>query len=412
MALQQFTDIGQDPRESFTIRPRVGGDQFARFPDQANQSQQLQNFGQTSANGQTFKMNPETGASMQVQSPQTLPAMPSLTPEQQARQNAIAARIAGGEAVGTGASPLIQQQQNPLEQLPFSTQAETDTMIALGGGDDAAKLIREARQQQTIRDSGAKAASDKLVESLREQGVSDDVIKGAVSGSKTNSEQFTALNRLNRKEATKRARGKASQRITDKLTAKERRNEDGTAKNDAAMAVDFDDFFSDSGDDPLSDKSNYDFLTKSQQREYERYRSQAANGRVTNNATRRIAKFQKDVDTKRKRDFETKQAKIVSDTIAERKDASRSKQETQFYIVNEKRLKLIKDRLDKSFTRKEKEDGGLQDQLREQQKQIMSDISGGFKQPVQSERKVMGEKKDSNGNVIQVVYSDGTIEDV
>lgn len=273
------------------------------------------------------------------------------------------------QAGGEGRFKEMDEATRRFEEINDALKGENQA--------EARRLYVEAKQQQTIRDSGARHASKKIEESLRDQGVSDEKMKKAIEGSKTEEDRFRAMNRLQKAETLKRIDTTRDERVASRLAAKEQRNEDGSAKNDAAVAVDFEDFFSDLGPDPQSEKANIDFLSKSQKKEYQRIMNEASRGRVEDAKFKRIAKFQKDVEKKRDREFAKKQADIVSDKIAAAKKAAKTKEQQGVVIGIEKQISAITKRLDGDFSRQEKADGGLQDQLREQQDTLLEEIALG-----------------------------------
>jgi hypothetical protein len=268
--------------------------------------------------------------------------LPALTPEQAARQEAIGQSISGSK----------EQQE-------------------------AAQLIRQAKQETTIRESGAKSAKEKIASSLREQGMTKEDIEGdeGFKAAKTEMEKYQAVNRIQKRETLKRISTERDQKVMSRLTSKEKRNEDGTAKNDAAVAVDFDNFFSDLGPDPQSDKPNSSFLSKSQRKEFERIMNEASRGRVSDAKFKRIAKFQKDIEKKRERTFQKAQAKIVTDKIEAARKLATSKEQREVVKDAEKQISAIAKRLEESFSRVERKDGGLQDQLKDKQNALLEGIA-------------------------------------
>jgi hypothetical protein len=268
--------------------------------------------------------------------------LPALTPEQAARQ----------EAIGAGISASKEQQQ-------------------------AQQLIRQAKQETTIRESGAKSAKEKITASLKEQGMTEDAIKNdpRFKEAKTEQEKFKAVSAIQKRETLKRISTERDQKVMSRLTSKEKRNEDGTAKNDAAVAVDFDTFFSDLGPDPQSEKPNSDFLSKSQKKEFKRIMGEASRGHVGDDKFRRLAKFQKDIERKREREFAKKQAKVVTQKIDDARKLATSKEQREVVKDAEKQLSAIAKRLEESFSREEKRDGGLQDQLTDRQNALLEGIA-------------------------------------
>ena len=96
------------------------------------------------------------------------------------------------------------------------SDAERATIDALGGGDEATRLVREARQQQTIRESGSTSAGRKIAESLIDQGMREEDINKAVEGSSSNFERFQKLSQLQKRETLKRSASSKLQRARDR----------------------------------------------------------------------------------------------------------------------------------------------------------------------------------------------------
>jgi hypothetical protein len=277
-----------------------------------------------------------------------------MTPEEIARQ----------EAIGAGISGSKEQQE-------------------------AQQLYRQAKQETTIRESGAKSAKEKIARSLRDGGMTEDAIKDAVKDAKTEQERFQALNRLQRKETLKRTGTASDKRVTDQITRKARRDEEGGAKNDAAVAEDFDTFFSDSGPDPLiTDKSNLDFLTPSQKREYKRFRSKAARGNVSDSDTRRIAKFQRDIETKRERTFNKSEAQKAENALTLASKKAQTAEDNAQISAIKANLSEIKSRLeDKNSKTKPSKDEKTSLSIRRQElMDALGSFVGGTPDPITDEQ--------------------------
>jgi hypothetical protein len=168
-------------------------------------------------------------------------------------------------------------------------------------------------------------------------------------------EKYQAVNRIQKRETLKRISTERDQKVMSRLTSKEKRNEDGTAKNDAAVAVDFDTFFSDLGPDPQSDKPNSSFLSKSQKKEFERIMNEASRGRVSDAKFKRIAKFQKDIEKKRERAYGKKQADIVSDKLAIASNKAQTDQEKAQISAFEAEYDLLEEEYKKASRSRKKE---------------------------------------------------------
>ena len=196
-------------------------------------------------------------------------------------------------------------------------QAAQDTLKMLGDTPEARKIIAEAQQQTTIKESGARSANQKIVKSLRDQGVTDDQIKAAIGTPKTNYEQFQKLNRLQKTEQLKRGADSRTQKAMDRLYQSARTNEDGTPKNRSGAAVEAYEFFQGTGKDPSNDKSFYDRLSPSQRKEFDRYIESASRNSATQNQERRIGQFKKEIVRKdehlfAKKEYDDAQSKITS----------------------------------------------------------------------------------------------------
>ena len=302
-----------------------------------------------------------------------------LTPQQAAEQERIMEGIRSG-SIGTGAPVAGSNGQ--------ITSREQETIDALGGGAEAIKAVREARQQQIIKESGSRAATDKITASLKDQGISQDVIDGALAGTKTQFEKFQEINKLQKRETLKRISTERDQKVMSRLTSKEKRNEDGTAKNDAAVAVDFDNFFSDFGPDPSSDKPNSSFLTPSQRKEFQRIMNEASRGRVSDAKFKRIAKFQKDIEKKREREFAKSEAKKADDALTLAFKKAQTAEDNAQISAIKANLSEIKSRLeDKNSKTKPSKDE--RKSLNERRAELMGSLGsfvGGTPDPVTDEQ--------------------------
>lgn len=214
------------------------------------------------------------------------------------------AGVPGGDQ--TPIPPLSETLQDGKPKPGALSQTERDTINALGGGSEAERLVREAKQQTTIRESGSTSAGRKLAESLKEQGLSEEDINKAVEGSATNFERFQKLNQLQKRETSKRSASTKLQGARDRLAQGEHRDEDGGAKDRKAIAVDVDNFFQGFGVDTDSETQMIDHLNKSQQREVERFLVDSSHNSATEGQRKRMKQFQDEATTKDERAFRKK----------------------------------------------------------------------------------------------------------
>ena len=322
-----------------------------------------------------------------------------LTPEQ-ARLQQIRQGIAVGGAVplplgGTGSleglPPTQQGAQRDMTPEEVARQEEIGQQISGSKEQQQADLmIRKAKQETTIRESGAKSAKEKIARSLREQGITEEAIKDdpRFKEAKTEQEKFKAVSAIQKRETLKRISTERDQKVMSRLTSKEKRNEDGTAKNDAAVAVDFDNFFSDFGPDPSSDKPNSSFLTPSQRKEFQRIMNEASRGRVSDAKFKRIAKFQKDVEKKREREFAKSEAKKADDALTLASKKAQTAEDNAQISAIKANLSEIKSRLeDKNSKTKPSKDErkSLNERRAELMGSLGSFVGGQVKQPTSHE---------------------------
>lgn len=241
----------------------------------------------------------------------------------------------------------------------------------------AALLVREAKQQQIIRESGSTSAARKTEESLREQGISQENIDKAVGETSSNFERLQKLNQLQKREALKRSSTKKVQGARDRLAQNARRDEDGGAKNKAAIAEDIDNFFQGFGADTDSTTPLFDQLNNSQKREVEKFLSDASRGASTDRQQRRMEQFKAEAERKDEKAFRGKQNKATQAKIKKAIADATSKEEKQFFDIKGKQLTAITKRLEGKFTGDEKR-AGLKDSLVAQQAQLQQDIATGF----------------------------------
>jgi hypothetical protein len=305
-----------------------------------------------------------------------------MTPAEVARQEEIRKGIAAGN-IGTGGSPaqtLPETRDRTSGQLAGTiSPTEQATIDALGGGADAIKAVREARQQQIIKESGSRAATDKITASLKDQGITEDAIVEATKGAKTQFEKFQAINRLQKKETLKRIRTEKDKRVASRISKRAKRNEDGTARNDPAVAEDYDSFFTEIN--PATGKPNQDLMTPSQKREYNRYMEKVSRGNVSDSEAGRIENIKKRVSGKIKVAESARLVEVRRKEMQEDIDNAQSKAEKDFYSNLKSQIDGIQARIDEgSYTPAQKK-AGLEKQHEIQMRELMNKRAAGYNPP-------------------------------
>jgi hypothetical protein len=256
----------------------------------------------------------------------------------------------------------------------------------LGGGAAGLREAKEIVRGQMMKEQGATSELRKIVKGLTEQGMTKDQILDAVGtpeqrAGMTDYQQFKKLNNLNKSRMKERSQSKNEQRRMERTRNKARYNEDGTPKNDAAVFIEHKRFADDTGADPESDTTNYDRMTASQKREYDRYQKLVTSGaRVPNRMQTRMDKIQEEVQAKSEKEFEAKTAQQKEESrkslIASRIASAQTAEESKYYSERERKIKAIDAR---------KKTGGLSSkekvELTKQKNKLNEEIMAGYTAP-------------------------------
>jgi hypothetical protein len=333
-----------------------------------------------------------------------------LTTEQMRSDKGIFDKMQAGTA-GIPQASLESAERIGLDGKPTSQIPDYDKKLIerLGGGPEAIKMVREARQQEIVNRSGQRAASRKIAESLQEQGMKQEDIEAALGTPEQRekmspNQTFKALNRIQRDRTKERLGTANEQRGLERLRRKARTSSAGTA-NDAQKALDHKQFFDDTGPDPESEKTNESLMTPPQKREFQRYMDMAKSGRVPDRMQKRMDKIQAEVGEKAQKEFDAKKAQRAEESrqslIQSRIASAKTAEESRFYSTREKKIKALEARKKSGVGSKEKV------ALNKKLDKLNEEIAVGY-----TEKTAVGQKKDSDGKVVQIFYSDGTIEDV
>jgi hypothetical protein len=214
---------------------------------------------------------------------------------------------------------------------------------------EATQLYRQAKWDTRVRESGAKSAKEKIASSLREQGMTKEDIEGdeGFKAAKTEMEKYQAVNRIQKRETLKRVRTEKDQRVASRISKRAKRNEDGSPKNDAAVAEDYDSFFTEIN--PETGKPVSDMMTPSQKREYERYNEKASRGNVSDSEAGRIEKIKQRVTRKLEIAEASRLVEVRRKEMQEDIDSAQSKAEKDFYSNLKSQIDGVDKRLKGKF---------------------------------------------------------------
>lgn len=242
----------------------------------------------------------------------------------------------------------------PLPLGPNATQAETikhkmlteDALARERLDSMDATHLAEDRQARILNESKAGFGARQIIKSLKEAGMGEDEIKKEIGLTPTTQmskvEGFRKLRELASRKAeggegggtqADQNRARRMERILQRADFK-----NGVPSNAPGRAIVLDTFYNDTGPDPLSDKTNREYMNDKDKREYDRYMGQVAFGRPDKDLEKRVQTTSEKIQKKREVEYEKRQAGDIQSQLDIKIQNAANKEEDMWW--NEKKDQL------------------------------------------------------------------------
>lgn len=373
-------------------------------PQPLNPQPTIPNIGAPQPNG-VYKL-PEGGYASTVGTPNAQGQLPTTGPNTPAMEGTMLIPPSGKGQV------FIPSDASNQTLTPQQLQ----NRVEIGGTPELQRMQREGFMREKNAEMGLRNKINELNKSDLPQ-TEKDRIQAALSTVKSSEAKNVILGREMKKIADgKPSNGiddKARQRAVDKSRYKEDEQGNRIPTNIEGRANDAYTWADGMGPDPGSTQSNYDYMSDSERREFNRHTRSMSNGIRNPNGEKRLKDIMSRVERRR-------QQKYTQAQEAERKEKHDATIAAAKDRMTKSEFQQMKDRADvlygKYYTAQKKygEDSPeAAAALKEYEAELNKALGGAApqNQGAQGKGQPIGVKRDASGKPIQYFYADGTIED-